>query len=55
MQAERELHDLDLDGVLWGGPGDEPCDAGTGAAAAMAIVAFMAFVTGLGVASLTLL
>jgi hypothetical protein len=52
VKVEQEVRDLDL--VLWGSPGQE-VDCPPGAAAAMALVAFVAFMIGLGAAALVLL
>jgi hypothetical protein len=52
MRAERELEEVEV--ALWGVP-QAPVDAPSGAAAAFAIVAFLSFATGLGLAALFLL
>ncbi|CAN5692939.1 hypothetical protein BH24ACT26_BH24ACT26_12520 [soil metagenome] len=53
MQAEQELREGDL--VLWTGPERDGDGGPSGAAAAIAMVASMAFATGMGVAFLLLL
>lgn len=50
MRAEPDFQ-LQLDGLLWEAPEEDP-HCPTGAAAALAMVAFMAFVAGLAVAAL---
>jgi hypothetical protein len=49
---QREAPDLEL--MLWGGPGDD-FESPSGAAAAMALVAFVAFSLGLALAAFLVL
>jgi len=60
LQVERDLEEIEL--ILWGAPERAPSPPGapeprdfSGAAAAMAFVAFLSFATGLGLALLLLL
>lgn len=52
MKVEQEARDLEL--VLWTTP-EPQYESPSGAAAAMALVAFIAFMMGLGLAALLLL
>jgi hypothetical protein len=52
MKVEQETRDLEL--VLWTSSSPE-CESPSGAAAAMALVAFVAFTLGLGLAALLFL
>jgi hypothetical protein len=53
LKVEKELRDLDV--LPWVWQEGEADDGPTGAAAALAVVAFMGFVIGLAVAALILL
>jgi hypothetical protein len=53
VKLEEEMRDLEL--VLWGGPQQSEGEYPSGAAAALALVAFVAFMVGLALAAFVFL